>query len=182
MSNAAVKGAKGKAGGAAASHGNKQLSRALCMCRVSKPDPAAAGRSPKNHSDSSGDSGSHAIGVGWKAAAWGSPLLLQLPTAPCIKFLNVLPCLWLLSFRVGSGLKQGWAGSQQLPPLCKVRHISRARRSEQSFPRTFSEAATQGLHCYIHSCSLPIFLFHSFNSFFPSPVLCLLTQLSNPTV
>lgn len=111
MSNAAVKGAKGKAGGAAASHGTKQLSRALCMCRVSKPDPAAAGRSPKNHSDSSGDSGSHATGVGWRAAAWGSPLLLQLPTAPWIKFLNVLPCLWLLSFRVGSGLKQGWAGS-----------------------------------------------------------------------
>lgn len=76
---------------------------------------------------------------------------------PALNFLTSFPASGCSHFVGGSGEKQGWAGSQQLPPPCKVRHVSRARRSDQSFPRTFSEAATQGLRCYIHSCLPPHF-------------------------
>lgn len=42
--NAAVSGAKGEAGEAAASYGNKQVGREPCTCSVPPPNRAAAGR------------------------------------------------------------------------------------------------------------------------------------------
>lgn len=138
---------------------------------------------PQNHSNSSGDPSSHTIGVGWSAAAWGSPCFSNSPLPPCIKFLNALPCLWLLSFRGGVWRKTGLGRQPAAATSLQGETHLKSEEVRSVLPKDVfrgSYARSALLHPLLFA--FLIFLFHSFNSFFLSPALCLLTQLSNPTV